>query len=447
MKRCMIGMMVSAAFLSACGGGGGGSGARTEYILFAGNTAPEPVRNWELWQTDGTMAGTRLLRDLNDASGGVSTSVTEQRWMAGTGFFVADDGVHGRELWTSDGTASGTRMVRDIRPGSSHAGIDSLYLIEGVVYFDANDGESGNELWRSDGTAAGTRQLVDLVPAGCSSAPGDVHGAGNIIYFLARAECEGPRVPWRLDLSTGTAVQLYETQGYISRLENVAERVFFVEQRDGRSQLWVSFGTAEQTYPVVVDEQGTQAEVHYSLWRLGASLFFAALNRDEGVELYRVDETGRRASLVRDIAEGAASSNPFSFSAIDGVGYFAADDGEGQAVWRTDGTAQGTHRVTDPAIVGPGDIYNIRAYGDRFLFTVEHAGQRSLWSTDGTQAGTLQLLNDPLVSSISQYRQVNGWLLFSALHDQYGNEMWRTDGTPEGTVMIQDLCPGPCNGY
>ena len=31
-------------------------------------------------------------------------------------FFQADDGVNGRELWTSDGTAAGTQMVKDIDP-------------------------------------------------------------------------------------------------------------------------------------------------------------------------------------------------------------------------------------------------------------------------------------------------------------------------------------------
>jgi ELWxxDGT repeat protein len=32
-------------------------------------------------------------------------------------FFTAGDGVHGRELWTSDGTEAGTVLVKDIKPG------------------------------------------------------------------------------------------------------------------------------------------------------------------------------------------------------------------------------------------------------------------------------------------------------------------------------------------
>ncbi|MCA9170541.1 MAG: hypothetical protein KDB23_22840, partial [Planctomycetales bacterium] len=119
-----------------------------------------------LWATDGTSAGTTQIsptgmlrpRDLTVAEifDGVST---EERL-----FFTAEDGVHGNELWISDGTPAGTTMVKDIQleNNASLRNISDLMGFEGALYFSANDGVNGQELWRSDGTEQGTTIVSDI---------------------------------------------------------------------------------------------------------------------------------------------------------------------------------------------------------------------------------------------------------------------------------------------
>ena len=82
----------------------------------------------------------------------------------GTLYFAATDGAHGVELWKSDGTAAGTVMVKDIDPGASGSFPAHLTNVNGTLYFAANDGTHGEELWKSDGTAAGTVMVKDIVP-------------------------------------------------------------------------------------------------------------------------------------------------------------------------------------------------------------------------------------------------------------------------------------------
>jgi ELWxxDGT repeat protein len=68
-------------------------------------------------------------------------------------------------LWKSEGTAAGTVLVRDIAPGSTGSfdqiANPELTNVNGRLYFQANDGVHGNEPWTSDGTAAGTVMLQD----------------------------------------------------------------------------------------------------------------------------------------------------------------------------------------------------------------------------------------------------------------------------------------------
>src|SRR5262249_5063127 len=94
-----------------------------------------------------------LVKDLNTAVGSslLSPEFTD---VNGTAFFLADDGIHGTELWKSDGTAAGTHMVKDINRGAGRAFNQfpaDLTTVNGTLFFPANDGAHGYQLWKSDG--------------------------------------------------------------------------------------------------------------------------------------------------------------------------------------------------------------------------------------------------------------------------------------------------------
>src|SRR5829696_8763223 len=86
-------------------------------------------------------------------------------------FFTANDGTNGMELWKSDGTAAGTAVVKDIVPGSGGSVPSNLTNVGGTLFFTASDGTAGTELWTSDGTAAGTIVVKDIFPGPGGSSP------------------------------------------------------------------------------------------------------------------------------------------------------------------------------------------------------------------------------------------------------------------------------------
>src|SRR3990172_5292878 len=62
-------------------------------------------------------------------------------------FFLADDGLNGGALWRSDGTGAGTLLLK----GNPDILFNSLTDLNGTLYF-----VKGYDLWKSYGTPGGT---------------------------------------------------------------------------------------------------------------------------------------------------------------------------------------------------------------------------------------------------------------------------------------------------
>lgn len=113
------------------------------------------------------------------------------------------------------------------------------------------------------------------------------------------------------------------------------------------------------------------------------------------------------------------------------------------------GTAQAVPRLVKDLQATPVDYWgDFRAVGDMvYLAGYKHATGYELWKSDGTPEGThlLKELNPGRNGSFpSEFTPVGKFVFFSALQEpsEIGNELWKTDGTPEGTTMVKDINPG-----
>jgi ELWxxDGT repeat protein len=290
---------------------------------------------------------------------------------------------------------------------------------EGLLLFGADDGVSGTELWRSDGTAEGTFRVQDLVPGPFSShlawlTPFD----GSIVF------------------ATGLSAN-------------------FLWRTDGTPEGTESFGPSDLRAWEPTPFEG--------------SLLFHGWTHEFGSEPWRSDGTTAGTMVVKDIVPGGddgtvhgqnpKNSYPRNLTVSGGTLFFAAIHQfaiPSYSLWKSDGTEAGTVRLmhfVEPWETGPwepvdlfdnGGVLFFRAYGP-------FAGLE-LWKSDGTLEGTVLVkdirpgVEDSQLPYTEGKRLValpGGIVLFSADDGVSGDELWRSDGTETGTVLVRDISPGP----
>lgn len=245
-----------------------------------------------------------------------------------------------------------------------------------------------------------------------------------------------------------------------TNLTAVGSRVFFLgeDSTHGR-ELWTSDGTRAGTRMVRDIMPGTLSSNITALTQFGDRVAFAANDGSSGMELWVSDGTSAGTFLVKDILGGSESSLPFGLKGIGNVLYFSASTNQfGRELWKSDGTAAGTVMIKDiyPGNIGSGPTAFTDVNGTVF-FSAEHAVTtgsgnhttttyfgRELWKTNGTAAGTVMVKDiNPNFSSSgpTQLTNVNGTLFFTAYTSQLGMELWKSNGTASGTTVVEDINP------
>jgi ELWxxDGT repeat protein len=240
-------------------------------IYFAGDATSSNPINDQLWQTDGTAAGTSLVKTINPTGG---AGIFNLFPFGGKIYFGASDGINIGQLWVSDGTANGTYLLKMINPTGIALPSDFV-AYNGKVYFRAYDAENGGQLWVTDGTPEGTLRITTI------NAPG-TPGLQPTTFTLFNSRL------FFMGSDTTNFYQLFSTDGTASGTEVVkADHTFYGSGVDGfhpasmavhnnklyisgydsvsaTTQLWVSDGTTAGTTKVTSFPLGLYADRLYS---------------------------------------------------------------------------------------------------------------------------------------------------------------------------------------
>ncbi|HEX7034143.1 MAG TPA: SdrD B-like domain-containing protein [Pseudomonadales bacterium] len=426
-----------------------------------------------LWRTDGTPEGTF---ELFDRLVPVGPPVRLHRGLA---YFAGDDGSGlGVELWVTDGTRAGTRLVRDINWGRWSSNPFWAASIDAGLIFQANAGpqRGGPSLWITDGTPHATRQVRDLAPFTFDAHPSLGTVVSERLYFLANQSGGLWRPSWQLWRSDGTKVG---TEPVLDPIPGVAEpgssyrdefaqvagvgATAFVSARDASGWgLWRAGESGAEPLRNVVPVPPREPPSGLTAIR-GALLFFSDTPTGRG--LWRLDAAADTATLLVD-----GLVRPTALGSVGERFVFASN---GDELWWSDGTAPGTRRIKSLEMGADARFEGFQRIGERFVFGVRSQFGRwgvwhrsALFTSNGKPGGTF-----PIVRPLPSWMHVlerglvyttghdlrlsdgtsrgNQFLFFreppglftpvgSHIYFVAGRSLWRTDGSTLDTVRVAD---------
>lgn len=390
----------------------------------------------------------QLIRDINP--GYSHSNPLYMTAFKGGVFFIADDGVSGQEPWFSDGTEAGTFMLKEIYPGDNEPFYARNPLVVGnLIFFIGNDGINGGELWVSDGTADGTKMLKDLYPGSVSSMLDLSYMVemGGTVYFAPREG--GGGIPdtrgkelWKTDGTTeGTVIVKDIVEGQNSSLVNhlvaTDDRIYFAAQNDEfGNELWVSDGTEEGTFMLANINEGSSFSNPEKLTVSGSYVYFFADDGVHGRELWRTDGTAEGTILVKDVKPGDGDSNgDYILGTGTGMVFFNADDGiTGDELWVSTGPENTKLIDINPGQGDSGPRFFTQAGNKVFFSATENQYGRELWMTDGTEAGTKIAANIAEGNSPSYPDDLVA--VGNVVYLSTNQGIWRSDGTESGTYGL-----------
>lgn len=387
-----------------------------------------------LWKTDGTTAGTRLVKSIFAIPGR-----GEKYSVAGDKFFFFGNGnpsSFGIGLWVSDGTEAGTEFLKNFAINSGQ-----FTVFNEELFFRGDDG-SGFGLWKSDGTLDGTTKLADIPkPINATYYPSQLQVVGDKLFFMS-GDSQDPNKLWVSDGSkNGTEVLIdFDTNSaFVQKITTYNDKFLLsIISRSGPNtvnpDLYISDGTPS----------GTQinSKINSGFYIFKNEIYTSIVENDS-FYLSKYDPIENR--IVKLIPEGLHELKIWDFAEVNDNLYLVCDlrrtpniyqDG----IWVTDGTEGGAKRIAPQKFEL--ESKEIISFNEKIYFSGTGSGsndKRQLWVSDGTEQGTklLKILLEERQAEPNDFKVLNERLFFKARKSISGPYVfWVTDGTEQGTIPI-----------
>ncbi|MDQ1858399.1 T9SS type A sorting domain-containing protein [Chryseobacterium sp. WLY505] len=397
--------------------------------------ADDGIHGKEIWKSDGTVAGTSLLKDIVPNAGGSINGDFKALIFQNKLYFVVNlgTGTAGYELYSTDGTEAGTVSIKSVGyPQLEGAAADNYFVFTG---FDATN---GYEPWVSDGTTSGTYLLKNLMPGATSSmAMKKFVKYNNKIFFESSANGVNSgygNYIWETDGTEAGTVLFNTHAGALIYGSSSDNNHLILTMANYGNRYWVVNGNSSQSFEIT--ELGMIN--NNSFVDLNSKIYLTGNTPKYGTELFSLNPVTHQTAIASDISR-SESSLPHAFQVLNNDLIFIATDRQyNSQIYKRNKVTQQIERISSfggNSFIGMGSDFNDNFIKvGNYLYTPE-AGYR----TDGTEANTLQI-SSPNITSRVPYTSLNdNTLLFAGYNNVVGTELWKIDNTSNTVSLVKDI--------
>ncbi|NOZ45613.1 MAG: hypothetical protein GXO79_02415 [Chlorobi bacterium] len=465
----------------------------------------------EIWRSDGTEEGTYILKDINPGTKNgfemynVADYYKSFYLYNKKIYFAANDGQHGGELWVTDGTEAGTYMVKDI----SQNGSSNPYNFIGFnneLFFKIN---YGTNLWKTDGTSANTKLIIqgnyfkdfsiiratsnnlyftkkydnselwrmdkdyDCYKIGNFNYIKTFQPTDNSLYFSFNDSIIGYEL-WNINDSTNDyhLVDDINKNGnsHLGELTVLNNSLFFTSKNNlHETKLWVSNGMDKYTKSIMSTEYISDFPKNLIIYK--NMVFFTDNNSSIYHGLFKTNGTKESTKIVKEF-----DNQIKSLEIYDDYLYIENNTG----IWRSDGTEKNTslipmtnsfthnsffvyknglfltyystlyyldtlnNNLSEALYSFDSFDFNPFIFNGKFFFYAEKINMNTFpetyyngfWVSDGTKEGTYLSLSFKALDDFIIYKD---HLIISGMIEDENFGLFKSDGTSKGTLKIEDL--------
>ena len=339
----------------------------------------------------------------------------------GQAYFLYSDSVNGLAVWTTDGTPQGTQMIKKL-PGSKASAFFDEHELLVIVRF----GDGSSWLWKTDGTPQGTVAVRQITNQNFYQVSNWIRHKDKAFFMVQSLVSSSPIVvPWALWSTDGSEAGTYKVfdlpyeNATIYYFVSTNNLLFFVMGESNsylseENTLWQSDGT----------QGGTQTVSDTSLGTLDTVVAY----KDAVYWYNHVDKsfkkTTGRADGVITVLPGYPSNSENILFVQNNLLYLASIH-----AWVTDGETltelAGSHDYSHPV--------DLKGFRGQLFFTIwvgDSATGFELWKSDGTPEGTgvyADIVAGPDFSYPGIFGEVGGKLYFSTRDNDNGYRLWVVD--------------------